>query len=252
MAISVDTVYQRVLAILNKEQRGYLTPVEFNLLANQAQMSIFEQYFNDISQFSRVPGNSTEYSDPLENLYEKIAFFEKSEIADFNHTTQEFYLPSTVYKMGELIFTPNGKNPAIVQIVRRKDYLMLTSSKLLKPTDENPIAYISVDDNDTRARIKVHGDDIGSSDYQQEAAGTNDDLEVNYIKSPMPVVWGYGVVLGEALYNQSMSTDFQIHPTDETKLVMKVLELAGLVIQDIGTYQVADKEEKQKIQQEKS
>ena len=77
MAISVDTVYQRVLAILNKEQRGYLTPVEFNLLANQAQMSIFEQYFNDISQFSRVPGNSTEYSDPLENLYEKIEIFQK-------------------------------------------------------------------------------------------------------------------------------------------------------------------------------
>ena len=26
MAVSVDTVYQRVLAILNKEQRGYVTP----------------------------------------------------------------------------------------------------------------------------------------------------------------------------------------------------------------------------------
>ncbi len=253
MAISVDTVYQRVLAILNKEQRGYLTPVEFNLLANQAQMSIFEQYFNDISQFSRVPGNSTEYSDPLENLYEKIAFFEKSQIASFNHTDQEFYLPTDVYKMGELVFTPNGKNPVIVQIVRRKDYLMLTSSKLLKPTDENPIAYISINDSDLyRPRIKVHGDDVGSSDYQQIAAGTNDVLEINYIKAPGPAVWGYGVVLGEALYNQSMSTDFQIHSTDETKLVMKVLELAGLVIQDIGTYQVADKEDKQKIQQEKS
>ena len=33
MAVNVDTVYQRVLSILNKEQRGYLTPQEFNLLA---------------------------------------------------------------------------------------------------------------------------------------------------------------------------------------------------------------------------
>ena len=40
MAISINTVYQRVLAILNKEQRGYLTPVEFNLFANQAQLDI--------------------------------------------------------------------------------------------------------------------------------------------------------------------------------------------------------------------
>jgi len=43
MAISVDTVYQRVLAIANKEQRGFITPQEFNLFANQAQMDIFEK-----------------------------------------------------------------------------------------------------------------------------------------------------------------------------------------------------------------
>ena len=40
--VNIDTVYQRVLAIANKEQRGYITPQEFNLLANQAQMEIFE------------------------------------------------------------------------------------------------------------------------------------------------------------------------------------------------------------------
>ena len=68
MAISINTVYQRVLAILNKEQRGYLTPVEFNLFANQAQLDIFEQYFYDLNQFSRLPGNSTEYSDMVLSL----------------------------------------------------------------------------------------------------------------------------------------------------------------------------------------
>ena len=77
MAISVDTVYQRVLAILNKEQRGYLTPQEFNLFANQAQRDIFEQYFYDINQFSRLHGNDTEYSDMLNILNEKISIFEK-------------------------------------------------------------------------------------------------------------------------------------------------------------------------------
>jgi len=54
MAVSIDTVYQRVLSIANKEQRGYITPIEFNLLANQAQMMIFEQYFYDLSQFEEV------------------------------------------------------------------------------------------------------------------------------------------------------------------------------------------------------
>ena len=57
--VNIDTVYQRVLALANKEQRGYITPQEFNLFANQAQMDIFEQYFYDRAQFGRVPGNKT-------------------------------------------------------------------------------------------------------------------------------------------------------------------------------------------------
>ena len=36
--VLVDRVYQRVLTLANKEQRGYITPQEFNLFANQAQM----------------------------------------------------------------------------------------------------------------------------------------------------------------------------------------------------------------------
>ena len=68
--IKVDTVYQTVLALANKEQRGYITPQEFNLYANQAQTSVFEQYFYDLNQFKRIPGNSTEYSDMLKNLEE--------------------------------------------------------------------------------------------------------------------------------------------------------------------------------------
>ena len=70
--ILVDTVYQRVLAFANKEQRGYITPQEFNLFANQAQMEIFEQYFYDLNQWSRQHGNDTIYADPITILEQKI------------------------------------------------------------------------------------------------------------------------------------------------------------------------------------
>ena len=59
--VNIDTVYQRVLAIANKEQRGYITPLEFNLLANQAQMIIFEQYFYDLDKVKK--NFSVKYSD---------------------------------------------------------------------------------------------------------------------------------------------------------------------------------------------
>ena len=54
MPVSVDTVYQRVLALANKEQRGYITPQEFNIFANQAQFEIFEHYFLTDPQYVKV------------------------------------------------------------------------------------------------------------------------------------------------------------------------------------------------------
>ena len=70
MAISIDTIYQRVLALANKEQRGYVTPQEFNLFANQAQQEIFEQYFYDLNQVARIPGNDYVYADADDMLEE--------------------------------------------------------------------------------------------------------------------------------------------------------------------------------------
>ena len=40
MAISVDKIYKTVLTILNREQRGQLTPGQFNKLAQQAQLCL--------------------------------------------------------------------------------------------------------------------------------------------------------------------------------------------------------------------
>ena len=102
MAVSVDTVYQRVLAILNKEQRGYVTPQEFNLFANQAQMDIFEQYFYDINQFGRLHGNDTEYSDMLNILNEKINIFEKN--GSMTYSNNYWSEPSDLYRMGTIIY----------------------------------------------------------------------------------------------------------------------------------------------------
>ena len=68
--INVDTVYQKVLVITNKEQRGYITPQEFNLLADKAQNEIFESYFHDMKTAYHKPKNYTGFSDDLEILSE--------------------------------------------------------------------------------------------------------------------------------------------------------------------------------------
>ena len=39
------------------------------------------------------------------------------------------------------------------------------------------------------------------------------------------------VINGKALYNAGTSTDFELHPSEETDLVIKILELAGIIIE---------------------
>ena len=98
MAVNINKVYQRVLAIANKEQRGYITPQKFNMFAEQAQLEIFEQYFYDINQFERLEGNSTEYSDMLNLLYDKINIFEKTDllVSATSSLTQETFESGTI------------------------------------------------------------------------------------------------------------------------------------------------------------
>ena len=41
----INEVRNTVMAILNKDNNGYITPSEFNLFAKQAQLELFEEYF---------------------------------------------------------------------------------------------------------------------------------------------------------------------------------------------------------------
>ncbi len=70
--MSVDEVYKTVLYILNKEQRGYLTPEEFNKVATQVQLEIFEKYFEDLTQQLRLPDvTDSEYANRVKTIEEK-------------------------------------------------------------------------------------------------------------------------------------------------------------------------------------
>lgn len=242
MAISIDTVYQKVLAILNKEQRGYVTPQEFNLFANQAQLDLFEQYFYDINQFGRLPGNDTEYSDMLNILNEKISPFETTS-GDLSYTSGKFELPTDLYRLGTVIYsnttTDSFGTSTTEQIeaerVAKNEILYINSSPLTKPKNTRPIY------TQNTSGINVYGDSELTS-----------DVKCNYIKKPTTPQWAYQIVFGEPLYDAANSVNFELNPSEETELVIKILEMAGLLIKDYNLYNVANQEEIETIQQEKS
>ena len=68
----------------------------------------------------------------------------------------------------------------------------------------------------------------------------------------MEVKWGYAVINGQALYNASQTTDFALHESEESNLVVRILELAGVVLNKPGLVQIANQEDAQETQQQKS
>ena len=54
------------------------------------------------------------------------------------------------------------------------------------------------------------------------------------------------------MYNASRSQDFELHQSEEKNLVVKILELSGILLKDPALYQLASAEEQQQITQEKS
>ena len=212
--VSIDTVYQRVLAIANKEQRGYVTPQEFNLLANQAQMETFEGYFTVKASLVGVTGNETEYSDAIKTINERISLFKTH-----NHLTKSgsFFLhPSDMYKLGTVWYTESGIQYGVeLQEINYDELIDINKSPLTSPTQNHPI-YIRREEG-----LKIF----------PTGGWSNNKIIASYIKKPKKVEWGYVVVNGEALYNASSSQNFELHESEEPVLVMKILGLAGVVLQ---------------------
>ena len=216
--VNIDIVYQRVLTLANKEQRGYITPQEFNLLANQAQMEILNQYFYDINQWGRQHGNNTEHSDMLDIIYEKLACLNVL-LPNQLVTSGIIAIPSAAYKLGSLFTNDEQKE---VEEVNYNEYQYMRSAPLTKPTPARPV-YINRIDG-----LNIYPDTITS-------------VDISYIKTPNKAEWGYFVINDKALYDSSLlkTTHFELHASEETELVYKILRLAGISIKQPEVVQVA-------------
>ena len=237
MAVNINTVYQRVLAIANKEQRGYITPQEFNILANQAQMDLFEQYFYDKNQFSRDRGNKNTYADPLGILDEKISLFEVYETTLSTYTSSHHILPTDLYRLSTVKLSG-----VVCDYMSIKDFNDILDHPLLRPHANRPV-YIK-----PNGGLKVY---TNASDLTASQVTSTSTVTCDYIKTPTDVVWGYNVILGKAIYNSNTSTNFEMHESEEVNLINRILILAGITIKNTPLYQMASGEEIKDIQQEK-
>lgn len=185
MGVNVNTVYTTVLSILNKEQRGYITPDEFNKLATQVQLEEFEKFFEDYNQFLRMPKTDEEFASRVDHIREEFQLFEKTENAS-NHATNIYTQPTDLHRFGSATYTKANGQPAI-EIVSSREYREQVLSPLLQPSMNFPIAKYKQD------KLTV---------FPPLSTFSNSDISFNYIRKPNDVRWGYTVGnLGQYIYD---------------------------------------------------
>ena len=218
MAVSVDTVYRTVLLIINKEQRGYITPDEFNKTAAQVQLEIFNEYFDNLNQQIRIPDNDTEYADRVKNLQEKIAIFQTDGVCP--PIAGGFDIPAVndFYKLGTVIYNDDKE----VQYVQPNELLELNLSPITKPTKYWPI-YTYKD-----FIIKVYPTTITTG------------ITCTYIRKPANPVWNFTLGSNQQyIYDAASSVQFELHPIEQTNLITRILLYSGIVIEDPQIVQIA-------------
>ena len=219
MAINVDTVYKTVLLILNQQQRGYMTPDEFNKVATQVQLNIFERYEDDLNQMYRAPQNDTEYANRVKNIEENLQFFQRTGATTY--VGPHFTLtPTDIYRLGSVFY----QGTELTQYAQRNEITQLLLSPLTQPSTSFPI-YLYEND-----LLYVYPTTIIVST----------DITISYLKTPADVVWGYGVgTLGQFEYSAGTSTNIELNISEQTNVITRILAYAGIIINDPTIIQVA-------------
>jgi hypothetical protein len=192
MAISVNEVYKTVLLILNKEQRGYITPDEFNKISNQVQLEIFEKYFEDLNQQLRVPLQAAQmdddYANRIKSIEEKIQIFQTQNSLTYNNGT--FSLDAdkpAIHRIGSLQYEKTGLNATELQRLTQHEYALVQRSKLTAPTESWPV-------------YKEQGDLF----YVYPSTIQN-RVVIYYVKKPTKPRWGYTIGgVGQYLYDNNI------------------------------------------------
>lgn len=224
MAISVDTVYKTVLLILNKEQRGYMTPDEFDKIGQQVQLEIFEKYFEDLNQIVRAPQTDADYADRLSYLEEKLSIFENL-LTDKSVGAGGVSLANlNVHRLNTVTY-----NGIELQKVGRKEYYNIKKSPLTTPTLSHPI-YLQ-----EGASLII--EPAGNADATKNV----DKVDISFIKKPSQIKWNFTFNNNLDIYVYTVigSTNFELHSSEQTEVILRILAYAGIVIRDPQIVQAA-------------
>lgn len=229
----INHVRNIVLTILNKENRGYITPEQFNLYARHAQRLVFDHMFARYANMTLAKNKRMTALD-----FGDRAAIDRYTIDKFVVTTtiprsnSQYSKPTDLYHLLR-VNLDDATNDSLVEYLPSHKRYYIENNAVAKPSSLYPY-YIEE-----------------GTKYKLLPTDLTDDLKVTYVRHPKDPKWTYNTVGESPVYNASASDhqDFEIDETYETEIVYEILKLSGLTIGEAAITQAAvalDQQEEQK------
>ena len=238
---SVNRVYSTLKGIVNKDQKGFVTPAIFNEFASVAQMNIYNRLFdqaNNALRFRRAGLDAGRDLSKDKQVKEDLSVFAKT--ASLTKSGDVFSKPSDLGRIISMrtaaTFSGGSYSGNQVSILYDQDDIdRVLSSDLSKPTSTSPVALVSSD-------IEVFPTDISTMvmRYYKLPQGLNPTSGAKSVDQPK---FGYSTaVAGVELYSASSSVDFELPEHYFVDLVVEVAQLIGINLRDADVVNYAAKE----------
>ena len=233
---SVNRVYSALKDLVNKDQRGFVTPAVFNSFASVAQMNIFNKLFDDAALNKRIRNAQSDAGrdkSRVKQANEDLSYFSK--LSTISLTTGVGDKPSDLARVISIITTDaTAKNVEIVYDEEKIDYIL--RSTLSAPSTTFPVALVSSD-------VQVFPTSIASVKmrYYKQPEGLNVTTGARVAIQPK---FGYTVVAGKEVYSSANSVDFELPEHYFAELVVEIAKLIGVNLRDQDVYAYSVNEEK--------
>lgn len=231
---SVNTVYQLVKRLANKDERGFFRPADFDVYAKQAQDDIFQEVLKEYTmamanrqrylQYAKGNYNSIEaIRDDLRNLYRDSVSLTQISANTFSFPSDYAYFVNAAV---------SGRECVVIDPADRQRY---ANSFQAAPSTSFPLAILKYDSVEILPSSVTSG--VTLSYYKTPQGSTTAGLPS--VQSP---TWGYTTVSNVSIYNASTSINFELPPSLEYRLAQKVLFYLGIEIREADLVAIAQQQ----------
>ena len=217
--MTINELYKFVQYVSNKEQRGFIKPSEFDMLAKRAQLDLIKDRVGRSSSASKDEGYKVTSS-----LYDEINPL-IMHVANASYSSNKWSLPADYLYFLDASLGENGEeNHFPVEIVGHGELMSRLQSRLVGPTIENPIG-IMVNNG-----IKVWT--LNANNQVVEATGTFYSLNLSYIRVPANPNWSYITVNDIEVYEGASSTELELTESTHMEVAHRILTYVGVNLRE--------------------